>query len=77
MSAPHTRTAQLTALIPLGLLITALACLRVHQTDGHAWALWTALLAVACGTLSAGYLIGHALPATVMAKRAEQAGTKH
>ncbi len=76
MPVPHTRTAQLTALIPLGLLIAALACLRVHQTAGHEWALWTALLAVACGTLSAGYLIGHAIPATAAVKRSEP-GAKH
>lgn len=70
MSAHAIRTLQLSALIPLGLLLAALACIRVHQTSGQEWALWAAFLTLACGAMSAGYLIGHALPAHAPAHNA-------
>lgn len=69
MTAHAIRTLQLSALLPLGLVLAAITCLRIHQASGAAWALWTAFLAVACGTLAAGYLIGHAMPAHAGARK--------
>jgi len=69
MTAHAIRILQLSALLPLGLVLVAIACLRIHQTSGEGWALWTAFLSVACGTLSAGYLIGHAIPVHAGARR--------
>lgn len=69
MTSHAVRLLQLSALLPLGLVLVAIACLRIHQTSNQDWALWTAFIAVACGTLGAGYLIGHAIPAQVSIRK--------